>query len=460
MDTELLRITCIKASGLFGLYNHIVDLKVIDRITIIHGPNGVGKTALLRLVDALVKGKYFEIAKIPLESFVLQLSDGSTVGVRKQADRIGQLSLDDDENNRTSSDRMLEVFIVPPDGKEQKKTISPDKIGTPNILRQLSNDLPWIIRLDRDQWIDRRDERIYSPDELIAAFAHKLPPKTRKKIFAEPEWLTEIRSRISVHLIETQRLLRISNVPPRMYSHGLEETVVSTVRNYAKELHEKIADALADYGKTSQSLDQSFPQRLLSGNRKPLSVEDLKGRMKDLEEKRNILKKIGLLDEDTAYPFDTGILDRADQTEKAAMTLYVDDTARKLGVLDGLANRVTLLLENINKKFKNKSISIDKKKGIVAADSNGHELDLDSLSSGEQHELVLIYDLLFRVLPNTLVLIDEPELSLHLNWQKTFLSDLARIVNTASFDVLLATHSPFIAGERDDLMINLVSEKG
>lgn len=69
--------------------------------------------------------------------------------------------------------------------------------------------------------------------------------------------------------------------------------------------------------------------------------------------------------------------------------------------------------------------------------------------------MVLHYDLLFRVRPNTLVLIDEPELSLHVAWQKRFLLDLLEIVATAQFDAVIATHSPFIVGDRSDLMIGL-----
>jgi len=80
---------------------------------------------------------------------------------------------------------------------------------------------------------------------------------------------------------------------------------------------------------------------------------------------------------------------------------------------------------------------------------------LEALFSGEQHELVLHYDLLFRVRPNTLVLIDEPELSLHVAWQKRFLPDLLEIVAAAEFDVLVATHSPYIVGDHSDLMIGL-----
>lgn len=83
---------------------------------------------------------------------------------------------------------------------------------------------------------------------------------------------------------------------------------------------------------------------------------------------------------------------------------------------------------------------------------------MTALSSGEQHELVLLYDMLFKVKPNALVLIDEPELSLHILWQKEFMQDLLQIISIAHFDVLLATHSPYIVGERDDLLVELSVE--
>ena len=69
------------------------------------------------------------------------------------------------------------------------------------------------------------------------------------------------------------------------------------------------------------------------------------------------------------------------------------------------------------------------------------------LSSGEQHELVLLYDLLFNVQPGALVLIDEPEISLHVSWQKRFIEDLQRISRLVKFRSVVATHSPQIAGK-------------
>ena len=139
------------------------------------------------------------------------------------------------------------------------------------------------------------------------------------------------------------------------------------------------------------------------------------------------------------------------------MTLYVQDTEKKLGVFDDLAHPARLFLDNVN-KFQHKNIRLDREKGFIVEGENRQPLSINLLSSGEQHELVLHYDLLFRVRPNTLVLIDEPELSLHVAWQKRFLPDLLEIVKIAKIDALVATHSPFIVGDRADLMVPLEAE--
>jgi predicted ATP-binding protein involved in virulence len=55
--------------------------------------------------------------------------------------------------------------------------------------------------------------------------------------------------------------------------------------------------------------------------------------------------------------------------------------------------------------------------------------------------------------------LDEPELSLHISWQKSFMDDLLEIIKVAQFDVLIATHSPYIVGERTDLLVDLSSDQ-
>jgi predicted ATP-binding protein involved in virulence len=111
------------------------------------------------------------------------------------------------------------------------------------------------------------------------------------------------------------------------------------------------------------------------------------------------------------------------------------------------------------RRFTFKSIKIDRKKGFIFLTQKGVELSLTDLSSGEQHEVVLLYELIFKTNPNTLVLIDEPEISLHVTWQKEFLSDLLKILELQKMQVIVATHSPQIINDRWDLIFNLEAPK-
>ena len=230
--------------------------------------------------------------------------------------------------------------------------------------------------------------------------------------------------------------------------------MTSTVVEYSRDFHKRLADTMAQYGRQSQTLDQSFPQRLMSAEDR-LEVQELQERMSKLDEKTAEYKKIGILDKTPTHPFPVSSLGNIDHTQARVMTLYVRDTEEKLRALDDLATRTRLLLDNVNKKYRHKKIQLDRDRGFVATSDSDQLLPLSSLSSGEQQELVLHYDLLFRVPSNTIVLLDEPELSLHVAWQKKFLSDLLEIIQLSDFDVLVATHSPFVVGQRIDLMIDL-----
>ncbi|NJO17136.1 MAG: hypothetical protein HC877_15745 [Thioploca sp.] len=165
--------------------------------------------------------------------------------------------------------------------------------------------------------------------------------------------------------------------------------MVSTVNEYAKNLQVLIKEKMAEYGQISQQLDQSFPQRLLNHTAK-ISAEQLKQSMTDLDSKRSGFKEIGiLLDETESHPFNIEQLDSLNDAQQNVMALYVQDTQNKLKVLDDLARRIKVFLDNVNRKFQHKTIKIDRKKGFLAEGRDKKLLPLESLSSGEQHELVL-----------------------------------------------------------------------
>jgi predicted ATP-dependent endonuclease of OLD family len=80
----------------------------------------------------------------------------------------------------------------------------------------------------------------------------------------------------------------------------------------------------------------------------------------------------------------------------------------------------------------------------------------DLLSSGEQHMLSFLCYNIFS--GNCCIFIDEPELSLHVDWQRILFPLLLRQSSTNQF--IVATHSPFIYAKYPDKELVLSSDRG
>jgi predicted ATP-binding protein involved in virulence len=170
-----------------------------------------------------------------------------------------------------------------------------------------------------------------------------------------------------------------------------------------------------------------------------------------LKQKYELLQEFGLLTSTLDVP------PYQDNEENAkVLTIYLSDSEKKTAVFDDLLSKIELFTNILNqKRFTFKSIQIDKESGFTFRTHKGQVLSLADLSSGEQHEVVLLYELLFKVQPNTLVLIDEPEISLHVTWQCAFIEDLIQIAKIQQIKFVIATHSPMIINNRFDLSVDL-----
>jgi predicted ATP-binding protein involved in virulence len=233
--------------------------------------------------------------------------------------------------------------------------------------------------------------------------------------------------------------------------------MIPTVKKYSDDIVSHINSILVEYGTLSQSLDRTFPARAVNPiSRRELTVEELQKKLDELENKRSRLTKAGLLDQDDS---EFQIYREIDERTGFILSVYVEDVEQKLSVFDKIVNKIDLLTKIINKRFLYKQIYISKEQGFVIITKHGTTLEAEKLSSGEQHELVLLYELLFKIEPGSLILIDEPELSLHVVWQLEFLKDLQEITQLADLDILIATHSPQIINDRWDLTVQLEGPK-
>jgi len=204
----------------------------------------------------------------------------------------------------------------------------------------------------------------------------------------------------------------------------------------------------------SQSLERTFPARLISEEGPvPLTEEEIRAKLTDLDRRRSRLVEAGLLD--PGYE-PTLPAKRFDETTQRVLAVYIRDTEQKLAAFDDLLSRIELIKSIVDSRFLQKTLTVDREAGFVVKAQGGRAVRLSDLSSGEQHELVLLYELLFRAQRDTLILIDEPELSLHIAWQQQFLRDLLQITRLAKLQALVATHSPQIIHDRWDLTVELL----
>lgn len=438
-ENELLRLKLVEVERLFDLYDHRIELNLNERVTILHGPNGVGKTAVLGMVNALLRTDLSYFKNIPFQHFLLGFHDGSML----------ELRADDEARNDEGGYKLT----LTRNGEVESTSVEP-RSRVESVVAQIDHLRPH--ESIPDVWEDIRDGELLRSAEVLARYADD---ETDISLHLESgqDWLNVFLKKANTHLIEAQRLVRTHSDRRRMFRRRRRNdrfSGISVVDEYSSDFKMLLDTTMARYGRQSQTLDQSFPQRLISATDE-LTSEELQDRMIALDQKTADFKALGILDETPTHPFDVTSLGGIDRTESRVMTLYVSDTEEKLKELDDLADRVRLLFQNVNEKYRHKKIRMDRERGLVAENDLERPLPLTSLSSGEQHELVLHYDLLFKVPSNTIVLIDEPELSLHVAWQKNFLPELLGIVRLSNFDALVATHSPFVIGDRDDLMVGL-----
>jgi predicted ATP-binding protein involved in virulence len=439
------RIRQISVANLFGIFNHIIPLKMTERITIIHGPNGFGKTMMLKLLNALFSQSNHFLQTVPFDVFKVDFEDNTSFWISKTSRLLNST----EEKNSSESG----IYFHSTGRKAYQ-------LHSKFLLKDASLSLidRLILPLDRvgpEVWRDITTNELLSLGDVVERFGDRLPADLIDEKTKTPEWLIDIRRSIPIRLIETQRLLS-SPPPPK------RKTLSRTTQEYAvtedsRHLVEVISKKLAESATLSQSLDRTFPVRLISPTTQQLQIteDELRDKLGKLEQKRSRLTDLGLLDKETESTFPIGNNQRIANDTKAVLAIYAEDTERKLGIFNELAQKINLLTTIINNRFLYKTMTIHKEEGIVFTTKNGTILPLENLSSGEQHELVLFYELLFRVTPGSLILIDEPELSLHVVWQEQFLKDLQQVTQLTDIDIILATHSPDIISDRRDLVVEL-----
>lgn len=120
-------------------------------------------------------------------------------------------------------------------------------------------------------------------------------------------------------------------------------------------------------------------------------------------------------------------------------------------------DRIEQFIALVNKFFveTNKAMEIDKlENSLVFVDlgNNSQKIRLEQLSAGEKQMLVILLTVFLMDRKPAVLLMDEPELSLHVTWQEKLISSLRKL--NPNCQLILTTHSPsiFAMGWEDKLV--------
>lgn len=413
-------VRSLDIKNLFGRFNYKISLNS-SGVTIITGPNGFGKSTILKIVSAIANTDLFYFMRLDFQSIEVQFENARSISLIKN-----------------------------------EKTLLIDGMSVPlDLEKYLFSDhrrrVPWLRKnYIRNGWIDMRSDKSISDDELLSYLILKDVEgsnsenfidnkELKEKIICMKKWSGEVR------LISEQRLIREES------KIRDDNKVINVISELPQRLKSRISEVTEEYSAVANKLDSSYPKRLFAAKEGLDGRSEYRIRLDEANKKFEKLNKYNLVD--------MSLIDEQNYQDfySTALKIYFDDFSEKYKVFEDLIEKLDLFTKIINERLMFKQIRISRKNGfeIIDSDNTDKILKLSQLSSGEKQEIVLFYDLIFNTKSNYLLLIDEPEISLHITWQKKFLNDLLEVAKNASIQAMVATHSPQIVSDHWDIQIDL-----
>ncbi len=434
----------LKVEKLFGQFNYTINFKPTG-IAIITGPNGFGKSTILKIIASIVENGLYEVCQYPFQKLKIEPNLGKEIFINKS------------EKNE------IEINGV----KLQMMT-------SREIERWSKYSLKFVERIGPDQYYDRRTGNILDGEEvailkeresesesiikdrLIAInFLKAKKEKRAVNIYKnlDEEYSAFKKALGDIKFIREQRLLREEKKESRYY--GEEETeVVEVIKEIPDKLKEQIKSTVIRYSQISSQLDSTYPKRLFAENIE-LSQDDYLDKLGDIIIKQEKIIDYKLIQD--MHISSPSIHQEYKPELSTALSIYLSDTKTKLEVFDELVAKIELYKNILDKKLFNKKVDVSASFGLKIIREDGTELSLDKLSSGEKQIIVLYYDLIFGLENKTILLIDEPEISLHVAWQREMLDDFNKIVllQKDQLSIIVATHSPQLINNHWNMVIDL-----
>ena len=418
-ENEINNILKINIKGLFNKFDYEFDFENEENISIVVAPNGAGKTTILNLIKFLITptyDNYVEIKNIPFKFARCEMSDGNIISferlTEKEIEKNKLLSFEDffDELQK---DRMS-FFSVPKDDYEY------------SIFESLMNNTGDFDKLELFcyKYQIRKNGKLKTLNflkELKDYFINNSISKDCDK--------GEVLQKVQNVLFE--KFQKICPYASMVNFNSKIRTVVPYDIKYIDLIStRRVSEDFSDDNRL-KAIISAATMRLKIKNRNPLFEKEIISKLSKHVANMNFLvkaqQKIGRIINNQELGFFT-----SEETINKMISLFEKMFNER--------NRIT-----------NKKIVFSKHKGFEIF-QDGKALPLRCLSAGEVNDFALLYRVIFNPYRANIILIDEPEISLHVDWQESMLDNFMEISKLSGTQIIVATHSPHIISTHYDLI--------
>lgn len=505
----------IKVESLFGLFNYDIPLND-SGVTILIGINGSGKSTIFKMLDSVLNLKFFNILDIDFETFEVTFHNGESIKCEKftQEKNVTDFSLNIVDKKGLESDvifrsslsklwnrqKILKDYRITVESSDSASSFTHSlvKVTEQNeknaiayrsielsgqqkeVLQNLRKNTRFI-ETQRLQVIDFDFNNL--KNDRINRYIVRKSPEGLFEEFNMPVG----RSRIEEYANELSKIIKSKRSDYFSVSQDVEKNTLNDYLDSNFDIRGGIyRNEIKNIKTATFQMEEHIKKLLDLGIYEPEEMSVIMD-SKKLNQKLNELIKFeerfenyqnqdGIPKEDTTKD-DTNLGnnknfgdDSDDELEgfsdllnfaikSSLLKVYADNMKRKLDIFEGLESKIETFKTNINNLFIHKVMKVDLEKGFIFELKDGQDkqrtIDPKDLSSGEQHEVILNYELIFKTQQDSVILIDEPEISLHVLWQKKFITNLLEIAKANNLNILVATHSPDIVHKHRDLVVQL-----
>lgn len=445
-NNKRITIQSINVQKLFGLYDYVIPErgkeKNIEDILVLYGANGSGKTTILSMIFHLLatelrRGHKTIVAKTKFRSITIRLSNGYEVrAYRKNKSLLGSFAMELKRDSKINAKTefiadSMNVVRAGGSAEEENTMFLNTMAGLGLSLYFLSDDRKSQISTPYHVAIRKR-RPLRAEEDMVRRYRIRRPYLSREVELKE-------ESSQAIVLLDT-----IENA-----AAWVRHQTVRGATKGESDVYSDIINRITDI-------------TLRDKTKKSIAVEDLTKRILDIERRNKAFSAFGFTPSFVANRLLKPIREAKTKNQKSVVAqiaeLYLDNFEAKLNALNSIQERVKTLVDTLNNFFVDKKVDFNIVKGFVIKVGTENLSPL-LLSSGERHLLLLFLNTITTLDRQSVFIIDEPEISLNVTWQRILISALCKCAKGSPIQYIFATHSIELLTQHYDKVVELSGRK-